>query len=332
MPLIDIFTTLLSWASTTTGLDVINKHSMESVKHILSQDMCCLVPSLSLLTTYQDNFPKVRSPEGAGSLRNHLIQKLSTHLKFTKFDISDAAKTLHDNLIESFTHLVESRIKNMKQAFWTHALMLNTNDSYVPTRLLQIDDFFETTTAVTAFSVPPGVGNTIEIDDCISMPLLFEATIDVTIFEGQESLSLSFKVPGSIAGSFTQDCFGNKTSISNVAINLETSILLDSMVRQAKHLAKKSFQVALATLQILELQQSISLISRHGTGTRIECSSNTASETSEETKMQSRSSDNTVSTQEEKNLNSLEIINSPTQYSQDALDAANGLRLLCKKT
>ena len=121
------------------------------------------------------------------------------------------------------------------------------------------------------------------------MPLLFEATIDVTIFEGQESLSLSFKVPGSIviAGSFTQDCFGNKTSISNVVINLETSILLDSMVRQAKHLAKKSFQAALATLQFLELQQSISLMSRHGTDTRIESSSNTASETSEETKMQS---------------------------------------------
>jgi hypothetical protein len=316
--LMEMFTTVLSWATTTLDIEVNNNDSRE-ILHLLSPHICCLVPSFLLqnsknipiidtrrerrrkeskrgrigddhhhhhdMTTTSSNI-RNRNPFYADEpVTSNIAQNLAIPLKFTKAEILDAPKTILHNFVNSFMHLLQSRLRNIIRAVIeqssgsndssnSSSFSRNCSSSSSLVAFLSDRSLIQVRTVVTSFRMLTNDQNTRLLcnnshitknshnqnsNEYVSLPVLFEATIDLDLFHGKENISSSFTAPGTITGSFvetaTTNCntniedqeYNNSSilQIENVEVNLETSILLESMVEQARIATKKAFEFAL---------------------------------------------------------------------------------------
>ena len=345
--LMEMFATLLSRATTTLDIEV-NMKCPKEMLCFLSPSMICTVPSLLLNNFAEKNSTSIsKSTRSLSLLSTNIAQNLATPLRYTKQEIFNAPEIILNNFTDSFMHLVDSRMRNIKQ------VVLCSKAKASLLRILSNTSLVKARTVVTSFRILSSDENYIEINQIISLPILFEATIDLDILDGEGDISHSFSVPGTMTGSFlnlpSEIGIGHPSMqvIQRVEVNLETSLLLQLMIHQAISVAKKTFQVALATSCTLDhkkcttsnatyfepiIAEDVANANSIKDSLEIQIDTILESTKSQKRNIQDRTSPSLTQNiaVESKDEEYCETINYEKKYSQDALEAANGLTLLHK--
>ena len=273
------FASLLSAAKTNLDIDL--PSDSKELACLLSpsisdSEQCCVFPALALKE--EERF-KTSTHCGRKRMRNHKtrsIKEATAHALSIPFlctrtseKLKKASYIMIDNFSDSFKFLVRSRLVSCVKALLqqqnkvSNRLLLNmlTNPSIEP---------FELMTIVTSFHVIPiddsngrsrkmkrvesdqeGKSSEFECNSSreVILPLLFEVTIDLKLF-GENEITVPLNAPGIIAGTFRRN-ESNDGLLQHVEVSFDTKILLDSMMQQARQVAKKTISLAADASRLL---------------------------------------------------------------------------------
>lgn len=267
------FASLLSAAKTHLEIDL--PSDSKELACLLSpsisdSEQCCAFPALALKKG-ERNISSGASNVCGKRLRNNrhrtikeiTSQALSIPFLCTRTSekLTKAPYIMIDNFSDSFTFLIRSRLVSCIKALLqqtnqiSNRILLNmlTNSSIEP---------FELTTIVTSFHAIPirddsdnsmkmKKSDPVEDFECNSsreviLPLLFEVTIDLKLF-GEHDITVPLNAPGTIAGTFRS----NDGLLQHVEVAFDTKVLLESMMQQARQVAKKAVSLAAEASNLL---------------------------------------------------------------------------------
>mmetsp|Transcript_31751 Transcript_31751/g.36460 ORF Transcript_31751/g.36460 Transcript_31751/m.36460 type:complete len:395 (+) Transcript_31751:139-1323(+) len=247
--MLDTFASLLSWASTKLDIEF-DQNSTKEMLSYFSDDIVCLVPCFLLRSApdTQREAMSSRSSHASNSLTTiiNTAKKLAAVLICRNTEILDIPSTILINISTSFMDLVNSRMNNVKRAFAKQSSTYQSKNEI----LIALNDLstqVEICTIVTSFrALSQTQSESILSNDYVSLPLLFEVTMDLTFFG--EKNSAVFTAPGTITGSFretTNKGIQARTTLRSVEIHVEMNILLKSMMTEARRVAKKVIGAAI---------------------------------------------------------------------------------------
>jgi hypothetical protein len=173
-------------------------------------------------------------------------QHLGTLTSWTKSSLIYAPPAINKNISGTLSSLIDSRVRAWTLLLLRHSL--STGDGASRSRLLNMLQcsvkLQKTQTTFQTLPLPDSARGQPKEADAI-LPLLFEAQIQLSIHGKVESVSL--RTPGTIAGTFANDgTFG----LTKVDIRLDTRVLLESMIEQARLAVFKAVARATSTPEI----------------------------------------------------------------------------------
>lgn len=182
----------------------------------------------------------------AAQVEQKAAQSLGSLTSWTKSSVVYASTAIARNVSDSFSSLVDSRVRAWTLLLLRHSL--TTGDSASRSRLLSmLSSIIKVHSARTDFKTIPlpeaAAGHPKEVD--VILPLLLEVEMQVSIQNKVDTVTL--RAPGTIAGTFDNlDGVSSRSSgLVKVDIRLDTGAMLDSMVQQARMVVFKA--VAKAT-------------------------------------------------------------------------------------
>jgi len=264
------FASLLSAAKTLLDIDLpccSKELSCLLSPSISDSEQCCVFPALDLKHEERMKSSGSSNVCGRKRLRNQRqrsIKEITAQALSIPFlcartseKLTQAPYSMIGNFSDSFTFLVRSRLVSCIKALLqqrnklSNRIFLNmlTNPSIEP---------FQLTTIVTSFHAIPihdesnqsmkvkqsNPGESFECNSSreVILPLLFEVTIDLKLF-GEHDITVPLNAPGTIAGTFRRNQ-SNDGLLQHVEVAFDTKVLLESMMQQARQVAKKVVSLA----------------------------------------------------------------------------------------
>lgn len=182
----------------------------------------------------------------AAQVEQKAAQSLGSLTSWTKSSVVYASTAIARNVSDSFSSLVDSRVRAWTLLLLRHSL--TTGDSASRSRLLSmLSSIIKVHSARTDFKTIPlpesAAGHPKEVD--VILPLLLEVEMQVSIQNKVDTVTL--RAPGTIAGTFDKldGASSQSSGLLKVDIRLDTGAMLDSMVQQARMVVFKA--VAKAT-------------------------------------------------------------------------------------
>lgn len=199
---------------------------------------CCSLPSLYLL---RNSDSKKRNGPGNPSSRRRIqescAEMMSAPCHFTYDTLSSARKVLLDNISQSFRYLVKARIANSIKAFISQSsatqihkkvfVQMLTKPTVKPVELTTIETMFQPAVFCEGTRVSNSDG--VMIDFLVMMHVRIMGDLPFTV---------RFKVSGSCSDLSTGSL------LKHVRVILDTELLLQQMITQARLVAKKALKIA----------------------------------------------------------------------------------------
>jgi hypothetical protein len=246
------FVTLLSTAQ--TNLDVSIPETSHQLQNFFQGDEsedqkdapCCSLPGLQLL---HNSSQRKENGSHNRSLQQSCADKLSAPCEFTYGTLSHAPKVLLDNLVSSFTYLVKSRLISYIRALETEPAASQIHKK-IMVKVLTAPSVkpVELTTVVTSFQPSLETNPSVDGEGArpqdqwrIGLPIIFEVMMDLCIL-GDTPLTVKLKAPGHCTGHFSR--MPGETCLKGVDVELDTNILLQQIMAQARIAAKKALEIA----------------------------------------------------------------------------------------
>jgi hypothetical protein len=197
---------------------------------VASADVCVVVPSLLL------KHASITSSKGS-SLEESAALNLARPLKLSSNEIACAPTALLANLCDSFTALIDSRLRSSIQAFvkQSHQQKDSTLTRVLVGLLACSQSPIAPSTVVTSFRALHACEITPNGD--LITPLVVECIVDLKIFGNL--VTVTVVAPGTI-----QSTFANDFMIRHAEIVLDTLSLLQSMMKQARFAVRKAVATA----------------------------------------------------------------------------------------
>lgn len=197
---------------------------------VATDQECLGVPSLLL------KHASISSSKGS-SLEESAALNLARTMKLSPNEISSAPVTLLANLCDSFTALIDSRLRSSIQAFvkQSHQQKDSTLTRVLVGLLACSQSPITPSTVVTSFRTLRSCEITPNGE--VIMPLVLECVIDLKIFGNL--VTINFVAPGTI-----HTALSNNFMIFNAEIVLDTLALLQSMMKQARFAVRKAVAIA----------------------------------------------------------------------------------------
>jgi len=173
----------------------------------------------------------------AAKVEQKAAQTLGSLTSWTRSSVVYAANAISENAANSFSSLVDSRVRAWTLLLLRHSL--TTGDSTSRSRLLSmlasIIKVCSTETAFKAQPLPEYLANIPKADGDpdVMLPLLFEVHMKITV--QSKDCNVTLRAPGTVAANFdrTEDnAIG--MGLKTVDIKLDTGALLESMVKEAR--------------------------------------------------------------------------------------------------
>lgn len=234
------FTTLLCSALTTDG-DPLAASAKELASFISSTCDNFPVCSFPTLLLHNQKMRKGLALPNNLSLQDTAALNLALQFHCNKADIATAPSTMLRNLSESFTSLIDSRLRSSILALLKQSLKgpsmsgyhARTGESRIVMKLLSSCPISVTAvvTSFRALSMQEGSDNVV--------PIVFEAIIDMNIL-GVELVTSTLRAPGTVNGSFSSP----RNRIICAEFMLDTPALLQSMMKEARFIVRKTVAVA----------------------------------------------------------------------------------------
>jgi|EP00979_Chaetoceros_neogracilis_P014748 hypothetical protein len=255
------FVSLLSTAQSANGVDVpkTSQYLERLFPTLISNETtpCCSLPSLKLL---QASKRRGSIPKNKEALRASCAEKLSIPVEFTHEGLREAPTLLIENLMSSFNYLVKSRITSSLRALASQSSGDHIKKKIIMKVLTDPNikpiDF---TTVVTSFQpfdeVVPSYMNCAASDE--RMKLFFEITMDVCLL-GKVPLTVNLRTSGIAEDTSRVAVNGTAEKLKFVRIELDSNLLLQQMMAQARFAAKKALQIAADVAQAFIISYGIS--------------------------------------------------------------------------
>jgi len=155
---------------------------------------------------------------------------LGTLTSWTKSSLIYAPPAVNKNISSTLSSLIDSRVRAWTLLLLRHSL--STGDGASRSRLLSMLScsvkLKSTATKFQTLPLPDSARGQPKEADAI-LPLLFEAQLQLSIHDKVETVSL--RAPGTIAGNFAKD---ETLGLTKVDVRLDTGVLLESMIEQAR--------------------------------------------------------------------------------------------------
>lgn len=225
-------------------------------KSVAPDAVVCTLPSLDMRKLDQDpdknplpkvgeHFPKMdasvlhntaEASTKAAQVEQKAVQTLGSLTSWTRSSVVYASKAISENAANSFSSLVESRVRAWTLLLLRHSL---TGDSNSRKRLLSmLESIIKVNDAEIAFKPVPisaSVANMEkgEDDPDVILPMIAEVHLNITV-QGKNS-TVTLRAPGTISANFDRtedDKVG--MGLTSTDIGLDTGILLESMVKEAR--------------------------------------------------------------------------------------------------
>mmetsp|Transcript_4055 Transcript_4055/g.6376 ORF Transcript_4055/g.6376 Transcript_4055/m.6376 type:complete len:542 (-) Transcript_4055:180-1805(-) len=192
----------------------------------------------------------------AAQVEQKAAQSLGSVTSWTKSSVVYASSAVSENVANSFSSLVDSRVRAWTLLLLRHSL--TTGDSASRTRLLSmLSSIIKVNSAQTAFKtlpLPESAAHQPKEADVI-LPLLLEVDLQISIQSKDDTVTL--RAPGTISANFER-IGGNMPGpgLKNVDIRLDTGALLDSMVQQARMVVFKAVAKATSASDSMQMDSS----------------------------------------------------------------------------
>eukprot|EP00934_Nitzschia_sp_Nitz4_P005828 Nitzschia sp. Nitz4//scaffold12_size214221//20158//21988//NITZ4_001478-RA/size214221-augustus-gene-0.21-mRNA-1//-1//CDS//3329534954//5818//frame0 len=203
----------------------------------------------------------------AAQVEQKAAQSLGALTSWTKSSLSYAPGALAKNIADSFSSLVDSRVRAWTLLLLRHSL--TTGDSASRSRLLSmLSSIIKVLSADTTFKTIPlpesAAGQHKESD--VILPLLLEVDMKVSIQSKTDSVTL--RAPGTISANFEKAADGVSMGprMVKVDIRLDTGAMLDSMVQQARMIVFKAVAKATSATDAMQLEGSSAGVATGATG------------------------------------------------------------------
>lgn len=179
----------------------------------------------------------------AANAELEVAKSLEENSAWTKSTVGFAPSALVNNLSQSFSRLVGSRMKAWTLLLLRHSLSTGDESSRkrllgILTAILKVESV---ATQFTTLSLPDSA-KVHEKEADVILPLLFGATVTVTGQDGKKDDPVTVRAPGAISANFATGC-----ALKDVKIQLDCSALMNSMVEQARILVLKAVATATKT-------------------------------------------------------------------------------------
>jgi hypothetical protein len=226
-------------------------------KSVAPDDVVCTLPSLdmrkldedpekTLLPNVGEHFPMkmeasvlhnaAEASAKAAQVEEKAAQTFGSLSSWTRSSVVYASKAISENAANSFSSLVESRVRAWTLLLLRHSL---TGDSSSRSRLLSmLESIIKVQSAQIAFKpklLPASVANMQKSDDDPDVMMILIIEIDLTISVHDKKCVVTMRAPGTISANFdrTED---NQigTGLTSIDIGLNTGNLLESMVKEAR--------------------------------------------------------------------------------------------------
>jgi len=172
----------------------------------------------------------------AAQVEQKAAQTLGSLTSWTRSSVVYASKAISENAANSFSSLVESRVRAWTLLLLRHSL---TGDTHSRSRLLSmLESIIKVNSAQIGFKplpLPAAVANMDKADDDPDVILALIVELDLNIAVHNKNTTVTLRAPGTISANFdrTDD---NKIGmgLTSIDIGLDTGILLESMVKEAR--------------------------------------------------------------------------------------------------
>jgi len=179
-------------------------------------------------------------------LEQTAAQQLGVGIKWTPTNLHLAPMAMLDNFSNSFSSLLNARLKGWTLLVLKHSLSTrDTNSRNQLLKLLALTKLIETNGATTSFKAskrPTTSSKDGGKTNSMLLPLVFEARIEVSL--NKKSLDVVIRAPGTISGSFTPS---TSPLLESVKIELDTNSLVSNIIEEAHIILMKA--VTEATLK-----------------------------------------------------------------------------------
>lgn len=173
----------------------------------------------------------------AAQVEQKAAQTLGSPTFWTRSSVVYASNSISENAASSFSSLVESRVRAWTLLLLRHSL--TTGDSSSRNRLLNmLASIIKVNSAQIGFKtqpLPPSVANMPKGKDDPDVILLLIAEVDLITTVHNKECTVTLKAPGTISANFdrtSDDKLG--MGLKSVDVRLDTGILLESMVKEAR--------------------------------------------------------------------------------------------------
>jgi len=218
-------------------------------------DVVCTLPSLDMRKLEQEDssplpevgqhFPKMEASvlnnaaeasAKAAQVEQKAAQTLGSLTSWTKSSVVYASKAISENAANSFSSLVQSRVRAWTLLLLRHSL---TGDSNSRSRLLNmLESIIKVNSAQISFKPVPmsaSVANMekAEGDPDVILPMIAEVDLNIAVHSKNDTVKL--RAPGTISAHFDHTEDGKEEmGVKTIDIGLDTRILLESMVKEAR--------------------------------------------------------------------------------------------------
>jgi len=237
--------------------DATSRELLMCISKSVSPDaVVCTLPSLDMRKLEEDpdknplpdvgeHFPKMEASvlhnaaeasAKAAQVEQKAAQTLGSLTSWTRSSVVYASKAISENAANSFSSLVESRVRAWTLLLLRHSL---TGDSNSRSRLLSmLESIIKVNSAQIAFKPVPmsaSVANMEkeENDPDVILPMIAEVDLIITVHN--KNCTVTLRAPGTISANFDRtedDDVG--MGLTSIDIRLDTTTLLESMVKEAR--------------------------------------------------------------------------------------------------
>lgn len=253
----------------------------KSVEH---HEVVCTLPSLDMRKLDEDpetnplpkvgeHFPQMKMEASvlhnaadasakAAQVEQKAAQTLGSLTSWTRSSVVYASKAISENAANSFSSLVDSRVRAWTLLLLRHSL--TTGDSTSRSRLLSmLASIIKVNSAEIAFKtqpLPEACKNLPRKDDDpdVILPLLFEVDMKITV--QSKKCTVTLRAPGTVSANFDRTAdqaigMGLKT----VDIRLDTGTLLESMVKEARMVVFNAVAKATSTSNSMSIDSDLKI-------------------------------------------------------------------------
>jgi len=253
----------------------------KSVEH---HEVVCTLPSLDMRKLDEDpetnplpkvgeHFPQMKMEASvlhnaadasakAAQVEQKAAQTLGSLTSWTRSSVVYASNAISENAANSFSSLVDSRVRAWTLLLLRHSL--TTGDSTSRSRLLSmLASIIKVNSAEIAFKtqpLPEACKNLPRKDDDpdVILPLLFEVDMKITV--QSKKCTVTLRAPGTVSANFDRTAdqaigMGLKT----VDIRLDTGTLLESMVKEARMVVFNAVAKATSTSNSMSIDSDLKI-------------------------------------------------------------------------